>query len=96
MNEIVFFYSRKNLFNLERRKGGETNGVDFSVPEYLLPNQKDISLTPLFAMNNKNRVNSLYLVEIQSNISFFSLHNVSRYCLTVVGILRMVHENYTV
>ena len=48
--------NRKDSFDLERRKGVETNGVDFSVPEYLLPNQKDILLTPLFAMNNKNRV----------------------------------------
>jgi len=41
---------------LERKKGAETNGVDFNVPEYLLPNQKDVLLTPLFSTNSKNRV----------------------------------------
>ncbi len=43
-------------FVLDRRKGAETNGVDFNVPEYLLPNQKDVLLSPLFAVNSKNRV----------------------------------------
>jgi len=41
--------------NTERKKGAETNGVDFNVPEYLLPNQKDVLLTPLFSTNSKNR-----------------------------------------
>ncbi len=41
---------------VDRKKGGETNGIDFNVPEYLLPNQKDVLLTPLFTTNNKNRV----------------------------------------
>ncbi|CAF0752547.1 unnamed protein product [Adineta ricciae] len=39
----------------DRKKGTETNGTDFNVPEYLLPNQKDVLLTPLFATNNKIR-----------------------------------------
>ncbi|CAF2337641.1 unnamed protein product [Rotaria sp. Silwood2] len=41
--------------NSERKKAAETNGFDFNVPEYLLPNQKDILLTPLFTTNNKSR-----------------------------------------
>ena len=51
---ILFF---KYLFEyLDRKKGVETNGIDFNVSEYLLPNQKDVLLTPLFAVNTKNRV----------------------------------------
>ncbi|CAF4725779.1 unnamed protein product [Rotaria sp. Silwood1] len=41
--------------NSDRKKAAETNGFDFNVPEYLLPNQKDILLTPLFTTNNKSR-----------------------------------------
>ncbi|CAF3555097.1 unnamed protein product [Adineta steineri] len=41
--------------NSDRKKGTETNGLEFNVPEYLLPNQKDILLTPLFATNSKTR-----------------------------------------
>ncbi|UJR33486.1 hypothetical protein I4U23_020931 [Adineta vaga] len=41
--------------NSDRKKGIETNGTDFNVPEYLLPNQKDVQLTPLFTTNNKIR-----------------------------------------
>jgi len=48
------------IFFLDRRKGVETNGNDFNVPEYLLPNQKDVQLTPLFTTNNKVNVNSFY------------------------------------
>ena len=40
----------------ERRKGHETNTVDFNVPEYLQPNQNEISLSPLFATNTKLKV----------------------------------------
>jgi hypothetical protein len=35
----------------------ESSGNDFNVPEYLLPNQKDVQLTPLFITNNKISVN---------------------------------------
>ena len=67
----------KSEFVLERRKGAETNGVDFSVPEHLLPNQKDILLTPLFAMNNKNRVRDESFPPSKFNRIFFnSLPNV--------------------
>jgi len=44
------------LIFVDRRKGGENNGNDFNVPEYLLPNQKDVLLTPLFTTNNKANV----------------------------------------
>ena len=70
-------FQKKDLFDLERRKGVESNGVDFSVPEYLLPNQKDIFLTPLFAMNNKNRVcsktDSLDLITGHYSFSAFTM-----------------------
>jgi hypothetical protein len=42
---------------LDRRKGAETTGNDFNVPDYLLPNQKDVLMTPLFTTNNKVNVN---------------------------------------
>ncbi|CAF3393139.1 unnamed protein product [Rotaria socialis] len=41
--------------NTDRKKAAETNGFDFTVPEYLLPSQKDILVTPLFTTNNKSR-----------------------------------------
>ncbi|CAF1018399.1 unnamed protein product [Rotaria magnacalcarata] len=41
--------------NTDRKKAAETNGFDFNVPEYLLPSQKDILVTPLFTTNNKSR-----------------------------------------
>lgn len=41
----------------DRRKTGDTNSNDFIVPEYLLPNQQDILLTPLFTTNTKIQVN---------------------------------------
>ncbi len=44
-------------FVLDRKKGAETNENDSNVPEYLLPNQKDVLLTPLFTTNNKVNVN---------------------------------------
>lgn len=45
------------LMNIvDRRKGLEGNSIDFNVPEYLLPNQKEISLVPLFATNTKIKV----------------------------------------
>lgn len=82
---------------LERRKGAETNGVDFNVPEYLLPNQKEIQLTSLFAMNNKNRVRNDWFSSLPFNGIFVnSLPNVWKSYPTVVGIHQMVHVNYTV
>ncbi|CAF3833852.1 unnamed protein product [Rotaria magnacalcarata] len=50
--------SPNNVVN--RRNGAETNGNDSIVPEYRIPNQKEILLTPLFTTNNKiNRLNCL-------------------------------------
>lgn len=48
---------------LDRKKGVEMNENDSSVPEYLLPNQNDVLLTPLFTTNNKVNVN-IYLVVV--------------------------------
>ncbi|CAF3862709.1 unnamed protein product, partial [Rotaria sordida] len=53
-----------SLLNIDRRKGSETNGNDSIVPEYLLPNQKDILLTPLFTTNNK--INRLQCIKMLS------------------------------
>jgi len=39
----------------DRRKGAEQNGLEFNVPDYLLPNQKDVQLSPLFATTSKTR-----------------------------------------
>jgi hypothetical protein len=41
---------------IDRKKGTETNTIEFNVPEYLLPNQKDVLITPLFTTNSKFRV----------------------------------------
>jgi hypothetical protein len=53
---IRYFWILMYVILLDRKKGAEINGVDFNVPEYLLPNQKDVLLTPLFTVNSKNRV----------------------------------------
>ncbi len=55
-NEFIWWLIVWRFF-LDRRKGGDINGNDFNVPDYLLPNQKDVLLTPLFITNNKVNVN---------------------------------------
>lgn len=52
-----FLFWKKDFSFLDRRKAGDNSGNDFNVPEYLLPNQKDVLLTPLFSANNKVKVN---------------------------------------
>ncbi|CAF3605331.1 unnamed protein product [Rotaria sp. Silwood1] len=56
--------SSSSSSNTDRRKSAETSGSDSIVPEYLLPNQKDILLTPLFTTNNK--INRLHCLKILS------------------------------
>jgi hypothetical protein len=53
----IFFIDRCVFSFIDRRKGVETIGNDFNVPEYLLPNQKDVQLIPLFTTNTKVNVN---------------------------------------
>ncbi len=60
MKKRIIYLKRFIFLCLDRRKGGDINGNDFNVPDYLLPNQKDILLTPLFTTNNKANV---YLFE---------------------------------
>ncbi|CAF2760309.1 unnamed protein product [Rotaria sp. Silwood2] len=63
VNDINNSETSSSASNTDRRKGAETNANDSIVPEYLLPNQKDILLTPLFTTNNKiNRLQSLKIL----------------------------------
>jgi len=64
LHRQILVMKKKHVFSfwcifsfLDRRKGVENSGNDFNVPEYLLPNQKDVQLIPLFTTNNKVNVN---------------------------------------
>lgn len=63
-NTCFFFFSSQSFLfffvTKDRRKGAEQNGLEFNVPDYLLPNQKDVQLSPLFATTSKTRVKVFY------------------------------------
>ena len=72
-------------FIVERRRGGEPNGADFNVPEYLLPNQEDVLLTPLFATTSRIKVTGIPGYPIFSHRGHGCQHSLSVQTAKVLG-----------